>query len=341
MGNKSLILVIFCLVWKWVVFLSWVPETAAQTQSEIEKCVRLGEVFLEEKQYRLAEIEFKKALVLAPKRYMIYLRLAEALYLQGKKEEAVDYLSQAIKLFPTRPLAYKGIKFISWNWITTQPQKALKYLQDAIQPQTPQSIAASIYRRIAYTYNVLGEYEKAIEEYQAILDKFDNISPEEIMKTKIALANLYYENEEYEHALKIYNTIINNYNLDDNTYKIVVLSFLGCIYFEKGEKEKAYEFWHKVSLQEVESDVLNSIVNFFQDKITVNELLPQLATLHYTVEDDWLFIVGMRLEAEGKLAEAKKFYKKSLEIRKIKRDFPYLSVKRALERIGKKTQSIR
>src|SRR6185312_10807462 len=92
----------------------------------------LGYIYLKEKQYNQAQVEFEKAIQLDPSFDSPYENLAELALYNGYSDQAIQLYEKAEKLNPTRAYTYIRLAQLYVQY-QQDNQQAQEVLQDGIQ----------------------------------------------------------------------------------------------------------------------------------------------------------------------------------------------------------------
>lgn len=107
---------------------------------------------------------------------------------------------------------------------------------------------------LALIYSTQKDFDKAAQEYEAILTSFSQVEPENI-EIYGYLAQLYYSQKEYEKAIQQFEIIL---SLDKTNVDIMFL--LGCLYLETNQKDKAIDIFSRAIIIDPQHDTsLNSL----------------------------------------------------------------------------------
>jgi Tfp pilus assembly protein PilF len=107
---------------------------------------------------------------------------------------------------------------------------------------------------LALIYSTQRDYDKAAQEYEAILKSFTKIQPENI-EIYGYLAQLYYSQKDYRKAIEQFEAIL---TIDKRNVDVMFL--LGCLYLELNERQKAIDVFSRAVKVNPEHDTsLNSL----------------------------------------------------------------------------------
>lgn len=87
------------------------------------------------------------------------------------------------------------------------------------------------------------KYTKAIESFQNVIDKYPNSSSGKLSKIYLAHSNYFIEN--YDAAIELYTKNLNKFN-ENTKLNLLIYDSLGHSYENKGDFEKAIEFYDKI-----------------------------------------------------------------------------------------------
>ncbi|MCS7287467.1 MAG: tetratricopeptide repeat protein, partial [Anaerolineae bacterium] len=86
--------------------LAWYRKAEKVAPDRYEPKYFIGLAYFLKEEYPTAEASFRTALAMAPQHVWSAYFLAHTLYHQGKREEATEWLREAIRLYPGQP----------WDW---------------------------------------------------------------------------------------------------------------------------------------------------------------------------------------------------------------------------------
>jgi tetratricopeptide (TPR) repeat protein len=135
--------------------------------------VLLGWVFLwKDRQYEQAVAEAERAIALDPNNADSYIALAEILTCQGRSEEAIGWMQEAIRLNPRYPALYLRILGTAYYW-TGRTEEAIAAFKRALA-RNPNWLAAHFF--LAFVYSEVGREAEARAEAAEVLRLSPNFS---------------------------------------------------------------------------------------------------------------------------------------------------------------------
>ena len=190
----------------------------------------LGIIYLNKRLFDYAEDEFKTALNLAPNDFEIIFEYGNFLYSISKNNEAERYYREALELEPENVLA---LTFMALNkLILNQLDSAKDYIMKALKINPEHEYILFCAGRILYA-------RKEFEEAKPYLIRAAEKNPD--IETQNTLALTYYELEEYNSAINIFNNL-----LAKRPENISVLMSLAKCYAGAKNNDKALEYLEKV-----------------------------------------------------------------------------------------------
>lgn len=193
-----------------------------------------------------------------------YIKKAQSFENQGKAEAANAYYLKASGIYPSRYEAKFGLAK-TYGWMH-KDKLASTYYQELLK-QTPDNVDL-----LAAYANFLKDnknYSEAMDIYKKLLSQ----SKDEKYKSNIA--EIFFLQQDYKTALKLYFEI---YNKDDSNLQIQ--RSIALTYFISGDFEKAAEFYGKYLLQKSDAE---SILNFGKSLFYSKQVLPAKKILCYYV----------------------------------------------------------
>jgi tetratricopeptide (TPR) repeat protein len=160
----------------------------------------LGVIYLNQRLFEYAEDEFNTALNLAPDNFDIILEYANFLYALSKYDEADEYYNKAIGL--QDDVVAKALSALN-KLELNQLDEAKELIESSLKDQPEHEYIQFIAGRIYYS---LKDYENAKIYFIKSLEQ----NPDR--ETKNLLALTYYELGEYEKALNIFNALLEDSN---------------------------------------------------------------------------------------------------------------------------------
>lgn len=218
--------------------LQILQKSAKTTNVSAQILIRLGWVQGQVGQTNEAISTLKKAMSIDPFAIGSYQNLA-AIYINSKnKTAAADIILKALNLKTTNVNLWIDAASLASEAIKEVPelkQKLLPPLNNLLKeiniPETPQQLI-----RLADIYEKSGQVEKAINQYKKILE----LKPETTemrLAIREKLMNLYLRSNDRKNAILQLKAIISEKPTNPSAYY-----YLGSIYFEEKDYEKAAEF---------------------------------------------------------------------------------------------------
>lgn len=156
----------------------------------------LGVIYLNQRLFDYAEDEFKTALELAPDDFDIVFEYANYLYAISKYKEADEYYAKAIKIKDdVVAKALSAINKIELNQLNEAEKLIVAALEDQPEHEYIQFLAGRIYYSMKKFEDAKTYFIKSLEQ-----------NPDKETKNLLALS--YYELGEYEKALNIFNALL-------------------------------------------------------------------------------------------------------------------------------------
>ena len=204
----------------------------------------LGVIYLAQKLFDYARIEFKTAYDLAPDNPMIIFEYATFLYQIHEYSEAEQYYQKVEKLIPDdiNVNLYSGLNYLQLN----KPDEALERLIKVYKEKPDNSVAAFSIARIYYQ-------QKKFDAAKQILIGLTSFNNDLEIYNLFALINV--ELKEYDDAVMIYKKIL---ELSPNTPNILMQ--LAKCEIELGHKDEALKY-------------LNEYLEVIPDSEEANELI--------------------------------------------------------------------
>ena len=208
----------------------------------------LGIIYLNKRLFDYAEDEFKTAMKLMPNDFEIIFEYGNFLYSISKNNEAERYYAEALEIEPDNILA---LTFMALNkLILNQLDAAKEYIMKALHINHHHEYILFCAGRIMFAR---GEFEDA----KRYLIKAVEQNPDE--ETQNTLALTYYELEEYNQALNIFNNL-----LAKHPENISVLMNIARCHEKLKENDKALEY-------------LDKIVDIFPENEDAHEMIRKLS----------------------------------------------------------------
>jgi len=144
------------------------------------------------------EEHIQKALTISPTRQTTYFLLADNLIAQGKTEEAISVLQEAVEIEPSFIVGQANLAFISLTFSQEQiTDKVLNDLKNIIKSDHRSDADAAALRRVGDGYVAKNKVDKAIEWYKLVI----LINPE-TAEYHANIAALYADQGDKENAIK-------------------------------------------------------------------------------------------------------------------------------------------
>ena len=190
----------------------------------------LGIIYLNKRLFDYAEDEFKIAMQLQPNDFEIIFEYANFLYSISKNTEAERYYQEALDISPDNVLA---LTFMALNkLILNQLDEAKAYIEHALKVNPHHEYIQFCAGRILYARK---EYDEAKHYLIHAVEQNPDI------ETQNTLALTYYELEEYQSAINIFENL-----LAKKPENISVLMSLAKCYAGLKDNDKALEYLDKL-----------------------------------------------------------------------------------------------
>ena len=188
--------------------------------------------------------EYLAALELDPENIEAHTNLGAIYVEQGLMENAISEFEEVLRLDPTQVEALGTLGAIYYD--LEEYEKAIPLLEKTVelasddQATTAQGIldeankqqALNAHLEQASTYNANGDFDKAIAEYEAVIE----LDPDNAIY-HLLLGKLYYDQERFDEAVVEYKKVAQLAALDPNL--MITVPSAGDVYYEQGEYEKA------------------------------------------------------------------------------------------------------
>ncbi len=193
---------------------------------------------------------------------------AESLYQKGKYEEAIKICLKIKKVYPGSDWD------LSAHFITAKIYEARGENEKAIEEYKKIifNFKDNIYAEEAFFYiakirTKMGQYINAVKAYEAYIQKFPD--GKYIILAIFNAALIYKQNANYSEALNKFNDILRKYNSDFWFYNWSAI-YSGHIYAEKGDFDKAIEYYDRVIKKE-NNEALLSLANLYKGMIFIKK----------------------------------------------------------------------
>lgn len=201
--------------------------------------------------------------------------------------------------------------FVDYNY-----QESLKFYIELLNRDDSDKI--SIQSKLAEVYEKLGNFKYALHYLNNLIIFYTKQNDNnQILKTKLCIAKIYYQTYKTEEAINILNELITESS--NNEITIECYTILGNIYISLSEKNKAYELYNKAiliaetlndktNLPELyfkfaiiadENNNLDTAVNFYNKCIEVSENNNKYKSLSYSNLGD--FYLDLNNKSKAKL----------------------------------------
>ena len=156
----------------------------------------LGNIYYRQEKYDFSEHHLRKALAINPCSSPLYCYLGMALHANGKRQQALEMLTNAINIDPKNPLArFQKAQVLLSSEQYDQYELALVELKQLVEMAPKEG---SVYFVLGRVYKKLGDQSKAMVHLTRALD----LSPKDAQQIKSAILNLEKEdNAEEEEEL--------------------------------------------------------------------------------------------------------------------------------------------
>lgn len=185
------------------------------------------------------------------KLFSSFIKVAQDYENQGKAAEANEYYLKASRIYPSRYEAKFGLAK-TYGWLH-KDKLALQYYKELLT-QSPDS--EDLLAAYANYLKDTKHYSEAMEIYNRLFVKSkDN-------KYKTNIAEIYFQQKDYQMALKLYFEIYNENPNNPQLQKAIALT-----YFVSGDFNKSIEFYQKYLAQKSDKEsVLNYAKSLFYSK---------------------------------------------------------------------------
>ena len=191
----------------------------------------LAVIYLNKRLFDYADEEFKIAMELMPNDFEILFEYGNFLYSISKNTEAEKYYLDALEIEPENILA---LTFMALNkLVLNQLDDAKEYIMKALHINHHHEYIQYCAGRIMYA-------RKEYEDAKRYLVKAVEQNPD--IETQNTLALTYYELEEYQQAINIFNNLLSKF-----PENLSVLRSLAKCYEKLGDNDKALEYLYKLT----------------------------------------------------------------------------------------------
>lgn len=260
-------------------------------------------LYMEDRQFDAALKDINKAVSLAPKVSSYYVTLSDIYLMMGNPENAGEALTNALKIDPSDNVAL--LRIAKLNLIIREYKTAMEYVKKSLEAEPVNNpgaffIQANIRLETGDTVGAVNDLKKSVSLDQNNFEAFMQLG-ELYSMLKDPLAADYYNN-----ALRI------------KPESKDALYLLGMFYQEKGNYDQAMQMYQK--LEKVDTVFKNASYNQGYICLVYLKDFPQ-AVKHFSdaIAKDPLYTEawynrGYAYELSGDYANARKDYKRSLEI---------------------------
>ncbi len=204
----------------------------------------LAIIYLNKRLFDYAEDEFKSAMQLQPNDFEVIFEYGNFLYSLSKNTEAERYYSEALEIEPENVLA---LTFMALNkLVLNQLDEAKDYIMKALHINHHHEYILFCAGRILYA-------KKEYEDAKRYLIKAVEQNPD--IETQNTLALTYYELEEYQNAINIFNNLLEKH--PDN---VSVLKSLVKCYEKTKENDKALACLYKLDTILTEDEEVQEMI---------------------------------------------------------------------------------
>jgi len=292
-------------------------------------------------------------------------------------EKCVEWLEKSASQGNTEALYYLGICYKNGKGVERNVNKALEIFYKALESMNQNdldenSTASGIYNEMAFCYNELGEYQKAINYCEKALVIQKKIMKEDFPETGDIYYNLgvsYFCLEQYETAIENFNkgiTVKEAFQGKETFDAAVSYLYIAGCYEAIKDYDKALDFYNEALIiyEKISGkDHLDTALTYFciadcyykkQDfkKAVENDLMALKIREKICEENDPLLSlsynnIGSNYRALGNYEEALKHHLKALELRKKYCDikeyiaFSYTNAGKDYESLGDKKNALK
>ena len=143
----------------------------------------LGNIYYRQEKYDFSEHHLRKALGINPCSSPLCCHLGMALHENKKTPQALEMLTEAIRIDPKNPLARFQKAQVHMSPGTEQYELALAELKQLVEMAPKEGL---VYHLLGKVYKKLGDHSKALMNLHLALD----LSPKNVQEIKSAIANL-------------------------------------------------------------------------------------------------------------------------------------------------------
>jgi tetratricopeptide (TPR) repeat protein len=158
----------------------------------------------------------------------------------------------------------------------------------------------------------ISEYNKN-PDVEISLKKVEGMALTEELRQELQNGNTLYDEEKYEDAIQVYNTIVENF-----PEAFILYRNIGNCYFRMENYEKAEEFYLKVLEKEPDDhEAMLGIGNTYANRDQNDKALEWYNKIEFEKISDFmvLYNIGSNFYTQGKHKEALKYYRKAVELK--------------------------
>jgi signal transduction histidine kinase/Tfp pilus assembly protein PilF len=193
----------------------------------------------------------------------------------------IDSLENELKNLPADTNRVNFLCELSFDIFTSSPEKAEQYAFEAIELGKKLNFERGVgraYSKLAITYHIRGNHERAFENYQNALESYTKIDDKlGVAKIFNNLGILFLDQSNYEKSLEYYLNALRVF--EQKGIKISsagVLNNIGEIYEKLGNQDKAFEYFNK------SFEIYNGLTGYAREKAHV---LINIGRINFTKND--------------------------------------------------------
>ena len=235
---------------------------------------KIGECSYNLKKYDDAVEYFKKYVLSFPqssRHDQAYFYIAESYYYQEDFSSALDYYGKTAEISRDPKAVLMSTVSRGWCALKLKNYDQAKGFLDAAQTmaQTKGMLSDDIFLGQASLYTEMNDYEKALDNYQQIIDKFPDSA--RIADSYLGKANILYSLKNYDQAIVVYQTVIDKFSSREESKDIVEKAHFGLAwtYLKQGNIDLSIKSFKDIMDQSenkiVKISALTQIGDAYQD----------------------------------------------------------------------------